>query len=146
MESIYCLKCKQKTKSTGKKIIGNRMTAKCAVCQTNKSSFLKKNQGGCGLNHDESIETFENFDSEKIHELQLIRDKFDSLPPLIKATYGVQLRADINRAQHYLETFERRGEVTPQNRLMFAGKVADVNQRVATMVRAFKTNGMRDQY
>lgn len=46
MEIIYCLKCKQKTNSKDIKIIQDknrkRIKAKCCICNSNKSQFIKK--------------------------------------------------------------------------------------------------------
>ena len=48
MEIIYCLKCKTKTDTLEiKQIFKNRLMlqGKCALCGTNKSSFIKNQEG-----------------------------------------------------------------------------------------------------
>lgn len=46
MDDIYCVKCKCKTKNTKVTIIktekSNRASCRCKVCDSLKSSFLKK--------------------------------------------------------------------------------------------------------
>lgn len=44
----YCLKCKKQTENKDEKIIKNRLSSKCVICDTNKSKFITLSQKGKG--------------------------------------------------------------------------------------------------
>lgn len=93
--NIYCLKCKAKTGSKQvSQVAPNRVSARCQVCDTKKSLFIKATRGGMLDPHDTVDDTT---DPETTHARNqpanepYISDLLDILEPYIHA-YNTHLR------------------------------------------------------
>lgn len=49
MEEIYCMKCRQRTKTKNIQRVDNRLKGECVICSSKKNRFIKRGSGWTDL-------------------------------------------------------------------------------------------------